>query len=108
MVGNLWEWVALWGMEAGSNGAVSHWPEASPAPYAKDGYWHGGLVSDPALNESGSHQIASGDGGARIPAAVLRGGHWDEGPLGGVFAVSLNDGPTATSLFVGFRCARGH
>ena len=50
-------------------------------------------------------RIYSVSGGASSTYAVLRGGYWFNSDYGGVFASSLNSGPTNTGYNIGFRCA---
>ena len=38
--------------------------------------------------------------------AFLRGGYWFSGVDAGAFTLSLNDSPTYSSCYIGFRCAR--
>jgi formylglycine-generating enzyme required for sulfatase activity len=100
MVGNLREWVDLWG-QAGkvnasySSGALacSVWP--SGYEDGKDCTWN---VNGEAHNGSA---WTTG-----MPAAALRGGHWYNGPDAGVFAMALNNGPSSWDTYNGARCCR--
>ena len=40
------------------------------------------------------------------PSAFLRGGNWNDGANGGVFALYVSAAPSSASTTVGFRCAR--
>jgi formylglycine-generating enzyme required for sulfatase activity len=102
MVGNLWEWTALWVAEPGWNGSGSAWPSSSDT----DAYWHGGQSTSPAHGTDGSYLAADDAGASRIPAVALRGGSCDRGTEAGVFAIWVRNGPSSWGDTVGFRCCR--
>jgi hypothetical protein len=41
-----------------------------------------------------------------FPAALTRGGNWNEGLSAGIFALNATNASSSASIFVGFRCAR--
>ena len=104
LVGNVWEWVALWEMEPGWNGTMSRWESVHGTSFGLDGYWHGGDAVDPAWGQDGSHEVADGQRSIRLPAAVRRGGHWADGAAAGVFAVNLDSAPSNATPRLGARC----
>jgi len=81
MVGNLFEWVADW----------------VPLSTACPGW--GGFSND-FMCLSGASTTGNG------PGALLRGGHFDLGPVAGPLTVDGSFPPSASSFYVGFRCAR--
>lgn len=84
MVGNLYEWVADW----------------APLSTACPG-WVASFSND-FMCLSGASTTAT------TPGALVRGGDWTSGTKAGVFALdaSASSGPSGSSEFVGFRCAR--
>ena len=104
MVGNLWEWTSLNGIQAGIDTAFSAGKHnATGAPFGKDGTWNinGQAESTNSLN--------SGSGVAwhtNQPAAALRGGNWGNGATSGVFALHLYNSGSYSSWRVGGRCTR--
>lgn len=42
----------------------------------------------------------------KIPAALIRGGTWDDGTHAGVFAVNGTNAPSYWNWTIGFRCVR--
>jgi hypothetical protein len=87
MVGNLFEWVADWSQD---NSRIDQGDTAS-ALYGNDAL--AGI--DEALPETD-----------RFPAALYRGGHFDDGAKAGVFALYANESPSVSKGNTGFRCAR--
>ena len=96
MVGNLWEWVDWWG-QAGKSWMTSDGQKATPWPSSEYG-------GDATYNINGRAANTSWVNGS--PAAALRGGYWNNGTGAGVFALSLNHGPSPWSTSHGARCCR--
>ena len=102
-IGNLWEWVDLWGQagrtakelpSATNFGQGASTTSAWPAGFGSDGTWNiNGEVYNGAAWVSGS------------PAAGIRGGNWGFGTGAGAFALHLDNGPSNWSNDFGFRCA---
>jgi len=94
-IGNLWEWVDLWG-QAGPVGVGFGQNQAAA--------WPSGYAGDKTWNVNGTAH----DGSAYtlgIPAAGIRGGYWNNGTDAGAFALYLNYGPSYWFKGIGFRCA---
>jgi hypothetical protein len=79
MVGNLTEWAADWVPRSTTCGSWSF---------------------------SGDSQCLAGAAESGEPGALIRGGDFFHGTSAGVFAVNGDAQPSASSLFIGFRCAR--
>jgi len=95
MIGNLWEWVDMWG-QAGPVGVGfgQNQTAAWPAGYGGDKSWNvNGTAHDGSAFTLG------------IPAAAVRGGGWASGTDAGAFALYLNNGPSSWDVYFGFRCA---
>jgi formylglycine-generating enzyme required for sulfatase activity len=97
MIGNLSEWVADW-MQGGlthNNGdnvpGLPVWPET----YYGDFVWNINGTAD---------RTGNGDFVPGLPAAMVRGGSWMDNTAAGVYAASLEYGPSATSARIGVRC----
>lgn len=97
MIGNLWEWTGEWYAGAGDtlgkqyvNRGVQNWPAA----FNGDGTWNVAAYTD----------IGSGPR-AGLPAAMMRGGGWDNGVPAGAFAIALDSAPSSLTMGNGFRCA---
>ena len=118
MVGNEWEWVAEWQGHPGSNGAVNLFdgdPDGDGIyEYGSDGYWAGGpdhdsmasrgadgswRPSSPAIEDNG-HPTGSYYG----PAAIRRGGIYNQGANAGIFAMCMAYGPSGHTSATGARC----
>lgn len=100
MVGNLWEWTDMNGVQAGTQAGFSQGLAQTPSALGKD---------DNTWNVNGSSYGYNGStygwmNGA--PAAALRGGAWNDSAAGGVFALPLNSSGSYSGWAVGFRCAR--
>jgi formylglycine-generating enzyme required for sulfatase activity len=88
MVGNADEWVADWA-DLNTTGCTDWTSQTGIA---------GGDLS--CFGGNGSSGLA------HIPGALVRGGNWVDGSIGGVFAVHAEFVPSDTLGFIGFRCAR--
>jgi hypothetical protein len=84
MVGNLWEWVGDWDEEAND---CANWPA--------------GFGSDESCIGAASTQVST-----HFPAALLRGGNFNDGAADGPFAVSAILRPSLSGPSEGFRGAR--
>ena len=110
MVGNMQEWVSDWQGHAGSNGddnlLVADWgadmyhaggPAAGVMPdHGNDNSWRarGGALE--------GYGLAQGD--PYGPAAILRGGYWDNVATAGIFAMRTTHGPSSSNDNFGARC----
>lgn len=83
MVGNLYEWVADWVPRATACGAWS-----------------------PGVSPTGDDQCLAGAQTTGEPAALLRGGDFNDGALAGPVAILASNPPSGSSFVVGFRCVR--
>jgi formylglycine-generating enzyme required for sulfatase activity len=86
MVGNLDEWVADWA-ERNTTGCTD-------------------ATTEFGFTGTGDLMCFGGNGTAKSPGPLLRGGAWTYGSSAGVFRVTAGNTPSLSSLFVGFRCAR--
>jgi len=92
MVGNTWEWVADW-----MQGNSGKWrPSTGKAGNDYGADWMFG--TNPATGQ--------GANSANFPAALIRGGVWNDGTGAGVFTLDAAVGPSVSAKNVGFRCAR--
>ena len=98
MVGNLWEWVDLWGQAGIIDQFFTKGAKADPWPA---GYGDG---EDRTWNVNGKVSNPSDEIGA--PFAALRGGGFTDKINAGVFALDLAHGPAAVSSNIGSRCCR--
>jgi len=91
MIGNLWELTEEWFAGSANNGGgTAPWPDAT-------------YGSDATFNvASSAHNGVSWVGG--MPAVGARGGGTTDQAAAGIFAFSLNDGPSDFVDRVGFRC----
>ena len=87
MVGNLFEWVADWIQHNADIDGGSF----STALYGMDGIF--GIDEASAFAD-------------RFPAALVRGGYFEHGPVAGVFALLADHAPSHSNNNFGFRCAR--
>jgi formylglycine-generating enzyme required for sulfatase activity len=83
MVGNVYEWVADWVPRATACAAWS-----------------------PSVSPTGDDQCLAGAQTTGEPAALLRGGDFNDGPLAGPFAILASNPPSNPSFAIGFRCIR--
>jgi formylglycine-generating enzyme required for sulfatase activity len=83
MVGNLYEWVADWVPRATACGAWS-----------------------PGVSPTGDDQCLAGAQTTGEPAALLRGGDFNDGELAGPVAILASNPPSGSSFVIGFRCVR--
>jgi formylglycine-generating enzyme required for sulfatase activity len=98
-VGIRWEWMADWvpggatWMDAGDedDGRQTPWPTD----------YGDGL--DYTLNVNGN-ALGSGDFEDGLPAAIIRGGDYNNGSEAGNFSMSVARGPSHSATFIGFRC----
>jgi formylglycine-generating enzyme required for sulfatase activity len=101
MIGNLWEWVDLWGQAGPVNTSYGAGSHATPWPPS---YGDGG---DHTMNVNGSvWSSATGGWTTGLPFAALRGGPWDDGSQAGAFKFAVHVGPSHWHQAHGFRCAR--
>ncbi len=114
MIGNLWEWTGEWYAGAG-NGLSADFSgvqlvDGGVRPTFSTARVHMGVQNWPEVGSDGTWNIngfvnrSNGTSVVGLPAAALRGGGWGEGPQAGVHALDLEDGPSAYSEQVGFRC----
>jgi formylglycine-generating enzyme required for sulfatase activity len=115
MVGNMPEWVAMWG-QGGPDSSVTAGGYAGNASTGNPGF---ALFSPETTGDGdgtwniagtafGCEQYGGGCGNkVGLPFAAIRGGFWNDGPRAGVFALSLNFGPSFWTYNFGFRCCRG-
>ena len=90
MVGNASEWVADWADQAVN---CTNWTTSAP------------IESIPGSDLS-CFGGPGGPGDMSLPAALIRGGSYFDGPSAGVFAVDAFMHPSESFYALGFRCAR--
>ena len=90
MVGNASEWVADWADQAVN---CTNWTTSAP------------IESIPGSDLS-CFGGPGGPGDMSLPAALVRGGSYFDGPAAGVFAVDAFVHPSESFYALGFRCAR--
>ncbi len=99
MIGNLHEWVDLWGQvgadwSSASSWTVTAWPSGA-------GYGDG---KDKSRGFNGSAGLASGAQIKGLPSAAIRGGYWKDGDGAGAFAVNVTNAPANAWESIGVRC----
>ena len=100
MIGNVGEWVDLWG-QAGRDWGTSGFSHSTPWPVS-GGY---GDAQDQTSNIEGQAVGISGGSGINgMPAAAIRGGSYNEGVKAGIFNIARTAGPVLSSNGVGARC----
>ena len=102
MIGNLWEWVDLWGQAGPASGSYSAGSKATPWPASygdgADGTWN---INGSAYSNSQGAYVPG------LPFAAFRGGAWANGSGAGAFAFDASNGPSYWDWRNGARCARG-
>jgi formylglycine-generating enzyme required for sulfatase activity len=112
MIGNVWEWVDMWG-QAGppvanfaTGQTMQPWPDGLLAS-DEDPAVTGAQVRDATYNVNGYAKYSIGVSAvAGLPAAAERGGAWNMGYAAGAFAMGFDDSPARAAVQTGFRCAR--
>ncbi len=102
MVGNLEEWVDLWG-QAGRTRL-----DIDGMPFPKMGgssSWPPGYGNDRVNNINGE-ALNGPDDYSAVPASALRGGYWTTESGAGAFRFSMAYGPAQWADAVGARCCR--
>ena len=99
MVGNLSEWVALWGQAGQTNPSFSFKTKLYPWP---SGFGYG---TDRVVNINGAAENNAGYTYG-VPAAGARGGHWYEGSDAGAYTLHMGGGPSYSTPVTGARCCR--
>jgi formylglycine-generating enzyme required for sulfatase activity len=116
MIGNLWEWVAMWGQGGpdssvtqgsyqGTVGSGKGWDGFSPETTGDgDGTWNlaGVAWGCERVGQNCGYKVG-------LPFAAIRGGRWVSGSSAGVFALDMRNGPSCWSPDdgTGLRCCRG-
>jgi len=112
--GNVWEWVDYTIAGAGSqpkdnDDATWAWNEFSAIDTWGNvlGYDNVGPKNHSLDGSTGAGRIYSAnDNTYATVRALKRGGSWDYTSNAGVFTLTTHNGPTDTSTYIGFRCAR--
>ncbi len=99
MIGNLWEWVDMWG-QAGMTWLTTNGQLTAPWPSGK-GYGDGG---DSTWNINGRAAAATTAFVNGSPAAAIRSGSWAYGVDAGTFALGMDSSPARWSAGIGARC----
>ncbi|MBI5525842.1 MAG: SUMF1/EgtB/PvdO family nonheme iron enzyme [Deltaproteobacteria bacterium] len=116
MIGNLYEWVAMWGESgksdasyssgayAGTVGSGQGWDGFSPETSGDgDGTWN---LNGEAFGGD-RNGVTSGVYKTGLAFAAPRGGSWVSGPQAGVFTMILKYAPSYRTSGLGFRGCRG-
>jgi formylglycine-generating enzyme required for sulfatase activity len=115
MIGNLHEWVAMWG-QAGPDHAVTDDSYAGNVSSGNPGF--AGFSPETSGYGDGTWNVAGAAYGCDragtncgykvgLPFAAIRGGDWNNGEIAGVFSLNLRYGPSASEKDIGIRCCRG-
>ena len=106
MIGNLWEWTSMNGMQAGiKSGFTQGESNTAGNPFS---------TTDSSWNVNGSAYGCDGPGSSKgtcgwknnVTAAALRGGYWNDGTAAGAFALNLYASGSHSAWNIGLRCAR--
>ena len=106
MIGNLWEWTSMNGMQAGiKSGFTQGESNTAGNPFS---------TTDSSWNVNGSAYGCDGPGSSKgtcgwknnVTAAALRGGTWPNGTAAGAFALILYASGSYSGWDIGLRCAR--
>ncbi len=105
MIGNLMEWVDLWGQAGRTKYDVDggKFGGGNATPWRAE-YGDGGDITE---NINGTVDEAYVQPKFGLPVAAVRGGIWAHGKGAGAFAFNAAHGPSAWRLFIGSRCAKG-
>lgn len=117
MIGNVAEWTDEWYASVGQSTSLEGAPTVIPATSATEGDRLRGVRVNSTLSpwgaasaDDGTSNISSivnnGAGNTSgVPAAMLRGGYWNDTMRAGVFYAHLGYGPLFRDGGTGFRCA---
>ena len=112
MIGNLYEWVSMWGQGGPDNGVTNGQYKGG-----NDTTGFSGFSPETSGNADGTWNIAGAAYGCDraggscnwhtgLPFAALRGGTWYVGPEAGAFNLHLHYGPSSRHYNAGLRCCR--
>ena len=112
MIGNLDEWVALWGQAGPDNGVTNGQYKGG-----NDTTGFSGFSPETSGNADGTWNIAGAAYGCDraggscnwhtgLPFAAIRGGDWGSGTGAGAFSLNLYGGPSNRLNTIGLRCCR--
>jgi len=114
MIGNLWEWVAMWGQGgpdsavtqgayAGTVGSGKGWDGLSPETTGDgDGTWNLAGVAHGCKKDGSTCGFWAG-----LPFAAARGGAMNSTTQAGTMALDLSNAPSYRKDTIGFRACRG-
>lgn len=101
MIGTLWEWTDDWYATPGSASTMTRGAQGGtpwPSGYNSDGTWNVATWTQTGVDGG---RILEGTG---LPAAAMRGGSGIDRYNAGIFALLLNDAPSRSDSWIGFRC----